>query len=126
MQQRRTLSAPFKVQLLVTKECNLRCTYCCAAESRRFENEPELSLSEWKSLLARLKKIGVLDVAFSGGEPFMLDGFMNILSEARYLGFSLLSVDTNGTLITEATAQALRKLNIKKIHVSLDGDEKAT
>jgi len=125
MKNRRVTSAPIEIQLLITKNCNLKCVYCSATELQNIDKEPELTNTEWVNLLTRLKKINVFKITFSGGEPFMRDDFLNILAKAKDLNFPTISLNTNGTLITEEVAKELKKINTNKINVSLDGDEEA-
>lgn len=122
MQKRRVPASPTAVQILLTRECNLACDYCSAAQFHTSEKEPELTTEEWLKVLARLKEIQVFQVDFSGGEMFLRKDIFDILEAAVKCKFPKMSIITNGTLITESAAKKLKALNIKKISVSLDGD----
>jgi len=111
-----TLSATIEV----TKKCNLHCQHCAPTSGEGFSNE--LTLQEIKKVIDDLKKLGVLTIIFTGGEPFLRQDFLEILeyTHKKDLGISIL---TNGLLITPAILNRLSKLNIQLIRVSLDGPE---
>lgn len=125
MQKRRISASPTAIQILLTRECNLACDYCSAAQFDTKETEPELTTGEWLNVLARLKEIQVFQVDFSGGEMFLRKDIFDILESAVKCKFPKMTIITNGTLITEKSAKNLKALNIKKVSVSLDGDADA-
>ncbi len=108
------------IALEITKACNLRCKHCYLAAGELGENE--LSLDEIKSLLRVLKNNGGISVAIGGGEPLLRDDCLEIIEYALSLEL-LVSLGTNGTLITLEMAKKLSKLPIK-IQISLDGATK--
>jgi len=122
MQKRRVPAAPTFVQILLTRECNLACDYCSAAQFDANEKEPDLTSEEWLKVLARLKEIQVFRLDISGGEIFLRKDIFDILEAAQKIKFPKLSIITNGTLIDEGTAKNLKDLNIRRISISLDGD----
>ena len=69
--------------------------------------EEELSTEEAKTLLDQIARAGFKIMIFSGGEPLMRSDILELLRHATARG--LRSVfGTNGTLITEEKAQALK------------------
>ncbi|MGE5342711.1 MAG: radical SAM protein [Candidatus Omnitrophota bacterium] len=122
---KRVPNAPFTVQLILTRRCNLACSYCSAAHFLDHETEPELNTEEWISVLRRLKEIGVFTIEFTGGEVLVRDDFFEILEAAVACRFSKISLLTNGTLVTETVAAELKRLGIKTISISLDGDKES-
>lgn len=116
------LMAPLKVFLEVTSACNLRCTTCFNASGGK--SEKELSYLEIIKIIEELKRIGVLELTISGGEPFMRPDIIKIIKYAiKRIPFVTLS--TNGTLITPMIALKLSRLNLDRIVVSIDGGEKS-
>jgi AdoMet-dependent heme synthase len=122
MKTRRVPKAPVAVQMILTRQCNLKCSYCSAANFLDNETEPELSTTEWINVLKRLKEIGVFTIDFTGGEIFLREDVFEILKTAVACRFSKIEVLTNGTLITPVEASKLKKLGIQNISISLDGD----
>lgn len=113
------LSAPREVVIELTKECNQDCRACFT--DRRSGGRP---LKELLGILRQAKKLGVANVRFTGGEPFLSGHLLPLLKAARAAGFYTL-VNTNATA---ADAAAFKKAAayIDNVLVSLQGrDEKS-
>lgn len=104
---------------MVTKECNQECRFCL----NKWENKKEMSFSEKKKALDKLKKNGVEILAISGGEPLMYNRIIDLINYAYYTHNFRIIVQTNGTLLNE---EMLRKLKgkVMALEVSLEGTEK--
>lgn len=103
----------------VTNECNYACSYCIFASTGK-KPENELTTEKIFETLKDLKKHNFTYIKFTGGEPFLREDMLDILNETKRLGFDC-DISTNASRITESIAEALEKLNLKMIHVSLDG-----
>jgi radical SAM protein with 4Fe4S-binding SPASM domain len=106
-----------EVSIEVTDLCNLNCVHCY--NNYGIKQKDELTLKEIYTLIDELKRLGVLIIKLSGGEPLMHPDFFEI---AHYIHDNSLQLDlfTNGTLITEEIAQKLKKLDFSNVSVSLD------
>lgn len=111
-------SAPNQVAVLLTNECNLRCSHC--GNENRDRKENELSKKEWFKITDECSKIGVFIFNVSGGEPFIRKDWYEILSYARSKNIEV-AITSNSTLINEDVAKKLKELKIFNIHLSLDG-----
>jgi len=105
------------IVLEITDACNLKCIHCYNDSGNKRRNE--LTLEEIYKLIDEAKRIGVLRVNVSGGEPLMHPYFFEIAEYIRdcTLGLELF---TNGTLVTRDCARKLKDLNILKVSLSLD------
>ena len=75
---------------------------------------------EFLHLIKIFTDLGIKKVRFTGGEPLVRKGFLNILTETKKKFPDLeLCLTTNGTLI-ENYLNELVSLKIKKINISLD------
>lgn len=117
---------PLEANIEITYLCNCRCQMCplyhnkeIAQKQEERKNE-ELPCSEWKKIIQNLRLAGLEHLHFLGGEPFLKEGFIDILSFAKKLGMRI-SITTNGSLIRGETAQHLIALSIDRIGISLDG-----
>ena len=101
----------------LTNDCNLNCVHCYNDSGHK--REDELTLEEIYQLIDEIKRLGVLKINLSGGEPLMHPHFFEI---AHYIRDSSLGLDlfTNGTLVTRRVAEKLKALNVLKVSVSLD------
>ena len=121
------LRIPVNGTIEVTNRCPLECAHCynnlpmADAGARR----RELTLDEHRRLLDELADLGCLWILFSGGEIFARADFLDIYRYAKSKGF-LVTLFTNGTLITERIADFLAELPPFDIEITLYGRTKAT
>ena len=102
-----------------TKQCNLYCDHCYAAA----ETEPapgEMTTAEGKQFLDELAAFGAPVVLFSGGEPLVRADLTELVAHASDAGLRPV-LSTNGTLLTEERASALRDAGLMYAGVSVDG-----
>jgi organic radical activating enzyme len=108
--------------------CNLECVHCFIACSPTNHRLTFLEPDTVYRYLDEAAQIGVRDVYFTGGEPFLHKQILPIL--ARTLQVAPTTVLTNGTLITPAVADALAALEAAsrytlEIRISLDDVDEA-
>ncbi len=121
------MTAPHRMDIMVsamTKEgnwhCNQRCVHCYAAGQRDAE-EPEISTEQWKAILDKLRKIGVSQVTFTGGEPTMREDLFELVGYARWFVSRL---NTNGIKLTEEYCQKLREQEIDSVQITFYSSDK--
>jgi radical SAM protein with 4Fe4S-binding SPASM domain len=104
-------------QIDLTYLCNLKCQHCFIAQEK---DKKELAFEEIISIINKIHKAGCLWLSFSGGEVFLREDFLDIYAYARKKGF-LISILTNGTLITEHIVDYLADLSPFCIDITLNG-----
>ena len=110
--------APRSVHFDITTICNSKCIYCYATD--RLYPRQELSTEQILKLLHELAELDIWTIMISGGEPFLKKDFIKILEHINKLEI-IVSILTNGTLITEDISRKLASFNsIQMIQVSLD------
>lgn len=109
-----TLGIPFSLHLDVTYRCNERCVHCYLDH----DDHGEMTMDEIKRVLAEAAGAGTLILTLSGGEPFLRKDFLEIVSYARSLMFSV-KIKTNGLLIGKEQTRRLRELHVSEIQVSI-------
>lgn len=117
---------PLACQWEVTCRCNLHCVMCytdCFNEPERIRQE--LSTAELLRIMEELAQAGCLELCLTGGEPLARPDFFQIYERAIKLGF-LVTLFTNGTLITESIADRLATLPPHRVEISLHGITEAT
>jgi radical SAM protein with 4Fe4S-binding SPASM domain len=112
------LASPFLVVWNYTDACNLRCKHCYQEAAKPAPDE--LSTEERLMVIDQLYEAGVASLAFSGGEPLMRSDFFNVAKQAADRGIYV-SLATNGTMVTEQTAEKLKASGVRYVEVSLDG-----
>ncbi len=105
----------------MTQRCNLRCVHCYA-HAINADHAAELTTEEGKTLLDDLARFGCPVVLFSGGEPLLREDLVELADYAVQKGMRAV-VSTNGTLITQDKARALKRVGLSYVGISLDGRE---
>lgn len=108
---------PIAGSLEVTFRCNFKCIHCyCVNEKPK----DELSYDRICSILDEMAGEGCLWLLLTGGEPFIRNDFMKIYHYARSKGI-IVSVFTNGSMITEEIAREFEEIKPFIVEVSLYG-----
>jgi cyclic pyranopterin phosphate synthase len=85
----------------------------------RLGHEDILRYEEMLRIVGIAKKIGIVKVRVTGGEPLVRRGVAEFLSSLKGLGLEDISLTTNGVLL-ESFADPIRRAGISRINVSLD------
>ncbi|RAN97222.1 Cyclic pyranopterin phosphate synthase [Micromonospora saelicesensis] len=110
------------LRVSLTDKCNLRCTYCMPAEGLPWLAGPELLSDEEIVRLVRVavELLGVTEVRFTGGEPLIRPGLVDIVTAVAALEpRPRVSLTTNGIGL-DRLAPALRAAGLDRVNVSLD------
>ena len=109
------------LRVSVTDRCNLRCTYCMPDEDfETLSHEEILRNEEFIELISAFVSMGVKKIRFTGGEPLVRRGFIDILHRTREIDPKLqLAITTNGVLLADYLDD-LKNLGVEKINISLD------
>jgi cyclic pyranopterin phosphate synthase len=110
------------LRVSLTDRCNLRCTYCMPAEGLDWlPNEDVLTDDEVVRLIrVAVEQLGVEEVRFTGGEPLVRRGLVDIVRRtAELTPRPETSLTTNGLGLAR-TAGALAAAGLDRVNVSLD------
>ena len=110
------------LRVSLTDRCNLRCSYCMPAEGLDWLPHAEVLTDDEviRLITIGVRRLGVTKIRFTGGEPLIRRGLVDIVRRTRELGDDLeLSVTTNG-LGLERTANALAEAGLDRVNLSLD------
>lgn len=107
--------------------CNMQCRMCYVQLSKeeRDRRGRERTAEEWLSLAEEARREGTLFLLLTGGEPILRPDFRKIYQKLHQMGF-LLSINSNGTLITEELAQWLAKFPPMRVNITVYGASNAT
>jgi MoaA/NifB/PqqE/SkfB family radical SAM enzyme len=118
---------PTEVAIEITRRCPLNCLHC-------YNNLPmndaaarheELTCAEHRRLLDELAEAGCLWLLYTGGEIFARADFLEIYRYAKSKGF-LITLFTNGTLITPRVADLLAEWRPFGVEITLYGATRET
>jgi len=79
---------------LLTSNCNYKCGFCFKVVSKR-----DLYYNEAEKILKKIAKYGVKKISFSGGEPLLWTGTIDLIRAAKSYGMITMLI-TNGSLIS--------------------------
>jgi radical SAM protein with 4Fe4S-binding SPASM domain len=118
---------PVEVSIEVTHRCPLECQHCYnnLPMSDAAARHGEMTLEEHVRLLDELVEMGCLWLLYTGGEIFARKDFLDIYTEAKKRGF-LITLFTNGTMITPRIADHLAKYRPFSVEITLYGATRET
>lgn len=114
------LRVPLSGSIDLTHRCNLRCLHCYLKEHGKHLLRKEMDTTTILSVLDQITEAGCLHFLFTGGEPLLRRDFPEIYSHAKKNGL-IVTVFTNGTLITERILQLFEELPPHLVEISLYG-----
>jgi len=104
-------NAPARMDLALTYTCNLKCQKCYLNGKVK-----DMPASSWSLILNKLWQIGIPQVVFTGGEPLLYPGVVDLIKEAELFVTGLI---TNGTLLAEK-AQELKDASLDYVQVTIE------
>ncbi|MEW6584088.1 MAG: radical SAM protein [Nitrospirota bacterium] len=118
---------PFSGSIDLTHRCNLRCVHCYlgAYSSSHPVNDGEMTTEQIRSILDEITEAGCLFFLITGGEPLFRKDFAEIYKHAKTNGL-IVTVFTNGTLVTERTLELFREFPPYSVEISLYGATAST
>lgn len=114
------LRVPLSGSLDLTHRCNLRCLHCYTGDHAGDMSVTEMDTGRIVSLLDELSDAGCLYLLLTGGEPLLRKDFPEIYRYAKEKGF-VITVFTNGTLISDEIVQLFEKMPPHIVEISLYG-----
>jgi GTP 3',8-cyclase len=114
------------LRVSLTDRCNLRCTYCMPPEGLDWLPKPELLTDDEVVRLVRIgvERLGVTEVRYTGGEPLLRRGLVDIVARTSALGAEI-SLTTNGIGLARLAAP-LAEAGLRRVNVSLDTLDRET
>jgi cyclic pyranopterin phosphate synthase len=110
------------LRVSLTDRCNLRCTYCMPEEGLAWLPKQTLLTDEEivRLLAIATARLGVTEVRFTGGEPLLRPGLVEIVRAAAQLDpRPRMSLTTNGVGLAKL-AESLAAAGLDRVNVSLD------
>lgn len=118
----KVIEVPKYITFAVTAACNLRCKHC----SVNAGNVPDvLSLEECKKIVEKIITLKPQQIIFTGGEPLLKKGIIQLLEFTRDRFEGHIGIMTNGTLFTKENTSQMVKL-VDSIDISMDGVDEIT
>lgn len=111
----------------LTSRCNLSCKMCYVHMSKEEQAAfgQELSTEEWIRLGQEATDSGMVYLLLTGGEPLLRSDFLEIYTKLVQMGL-LITINTNGTLITPEIVECFRKYKPERVNITLYGSSGCT
>lgn len=115
---------PLFMQFDLTYRCNLKCLHCFNRSGQR-HSSLEMTTGEWLKLSKEIiANGGIFDLVLSGGEALLLGDDLIKILDLFSEDSTPVTLITNGYLVNERWAKRLRKYDLLRIRLSIDGCDK--
>ncbi|MCQ2603178.1 MAG: GTP 3',8-cyclase MoaA [Clostridia bacterium] len=107
-------------RISLTDRCNYRCVYCmpeCGVEKKTHNDI--LSLEDTFKIICGLKDLGIKKFRFTGGEPLVRKGAVDLIEKTAALEGVKTALTTNGVFVP-ICAQKLSEIGLQGLNISID------
>jgi molybdenum cofactor biosynthesis enzyme MoaA len=105
-----------RCELVLSDACNFKCPYC---RGQRKELRKHMTLAEAMNVIDLWTDEGLENVRFSGGEPTVWKGILELVQYTKSKGVSRIALSTNGSASWELYQQLI-DAGVNDFSVSLD------
>jgi pyrroloquinoline quinone biosynthesis protein E len=110
---------PFTLIAELSYQCPLHCPYCSnPVDIGHAKYRHELATDDWIRTFDQARRLGVLQLALTGGEPMLRRDLVELCAGARDAGLYS-SLITAGTLFTPARAAELKDAGLDHVQISI-------
>ncbi|HUT35921.1 MAG TPA: radical SAM protein [Planctomycetota bacterium] len=106
------------VDFAVDFACNLRCEHCFAAALEQ-PGRRTMAAADYARVAEQAMRLGAVNFSFQGGEPLLFPRLREVIAACRP-SRNVISVTTNGTLLTPERVAELKSWGVDILTVSLD------
>ena len=106
------------VDFNITSACNLNCQHCFATVFKN-NNRRKMQIEDYQRVMKQANRLGAVNFSFQGGEPLLYPQLEQLI-EAAAPYKNVISVTTNGTLLSIEKAKKLKKIGVDIFTISLD------
>ena len=121
------MNGPHRMDLMISSmekngcwNCNQKCLHCYAS-GELLSSVEELSTSEWKKVIDKLKDSMVPQLTFTGGEPTMRKDLVELIDYAEWF---VTRLNTNGILLSKGLCEELYNASLDSVQITFYSSEK--
>jgi len=103
------------LHLEITSKCNERCVHCYIPHENKINH---IDSDLFYNILKQCKKMNLLHITLSGGEPMLHPDFIDFLRKCNEYNFSV-NVLSNLTLLNKAIIEEMERNHLLSVQVSL-------
>ncbi|MFT4671964.1 MAG: pyrroloquinoline quinone biosynthesis protein E [Pseudohongiellaceae bacterium] len=109
----------------LTYACPLQCPYCSNPLQLPSSRKKELSTEEWLRVMREARKLGAVQLGFSGGEPLVRPDLAELIAAADDMGFYC-NLITSAVGLNAEKISTFKEGGIKHIQISFQGSDQET
>jgi radical SAM protein with 4Fe4S-binding SPASM domain len=118
-----TAFLPYTISWNLTQRCNQQCAHCYLSALPHADSTDELTTEECFRIMDEMAGVNPdLLLILTGGEPFLRRDLFDLAGHAAHRGFTVV-LGTNGFLLREKQAAAMRQHGIQGASISLDSTD---
>jgi len=127
------LQVPSTLIISITPRCNLNCEGCYASSAgnikrrksvkNKTQAKTPLNREQWRKVIKEAGELGIFVNIIAGGEPFLFPELIELCEEFKDQAFVIF---TNGTALTQADYNFLKRSTNLAIIVSIEGSSEFT
>jgi len=127
------LQVPSTLIISITPSCNLNCEGCysstagniqrCKSSETKTQTKTLLNREQWRKVIKEAGELGIFVNIIAGGEPFLFPELIEFCGEFKDQSFVIF---TNGTTLTQADYNLLKRSTNLAIIVSIEGSPEFT
>lgn len=121
VKQYNIITGPTQMTIDITNRCNLRCLHCFNYSGENMYVNDELTDDELLKLVDDIITFKPFNICFCGGEPLLRKNIILKLAKKLSDNNIMISMVSNGILLTKDVANELREAGISRVQISLDG-----
>lgn len=107
------------LDIAINWECNLSCEHCFTYNIKDSNIIEHLDVLDYKRIAEEARDLGAVHIAFQGGEPLLYPKLEETLDVIDPWGV-ILSITTNGTLLSKKRIFELYKMGVDHLTFSID------
>lgn len=121
------MNGPHRMDLMISSmekngcwNCNQKCLHCYAS-GEMLSNAEELTTSEWKKVIDKLKDSMVPQLTFTGGEPTIRKDLVELIEHSKWF---VTRLNTNGILLSKGLCEELYNASLDSVQITFYSSEK--
>lgn len=113
---------PFKLEMDITNQCNLRCIMCYFSDERVYRRKRvDISVADFARIAEQIFPLCERVSLSIGTEPLLHQRFEELLSITSRYKVPTVYINTNGFLLNEKRIQAVLGSGLTQMSISIDG-----
>ncbi len=115
---------PLWLLLELTHKCPLECPYCYN-QMDFAKIDDKMKKEDWFKVMEDARKMGAVQIGFSGGEPLLNKDLPELVKKASDLGFYT-NLITSGVGAEEGIVQKLKEAGLKNVQIGIQSHDENT